>query len=287
VQAAEARQHQAMEEVERARARHQLALRERERAERLAKDGTISAQLADQQRSAADATERELSAAQFQAQAAAEDVKVAQSALLAVNDSAAAGGAPIPVRSPVTGKVLRIIEKSERVVSQGSPLLSIGDPSRIEVVIDVLSSDAVKVKPGAQVLLTDWGGPQPLRAVVRTVEPYAFTKTSALGVEEQRVNIVADFVDSPGPLGDGYRVEAQIVLWESPRVLKIPVGAIFRQGDRWAVFQVVGDRAQTRRIEIGQMNSDEAEVLSGFDEGDEVISHPPNELKAGDRIIRR
>ncbi len=287
VQAAEARQHQAVEEVERARARRQLALRELDRAERLAKDGTISAQLADQQRTATAASEREFSAAQFQAQAAAEDVKVAQAALLAVNHSAAEGGAPIPVRSPVAGQVLRILEKSERVVPQGTPLLSVGDPSRLEVIIDVLSSDAVKVRPGATVLLSGWGGPKPLRAAVRTVEPYAFTKTSALGVEEQRVNIVADFVDPPGPLGDGYRVEAQIVLWESPRVLKIPVGALFRQGDSWAVFQVVADRAQLREIRIGQMNSEEAEVLGGLAEGDEVISHPPNELTEGTRIKPR
>ena len=287
VDAAEARHRQAMEEVERARAHHQLALRELDRAERLAQDGTISAQLADQRRSAAAEAGRELSAAQFQAQASAEDVKVAQAALLAVNGSADAGGAPVSVRSPVAGKVLRIIEKSERVVSQGTPLLSIGDPSRLEVVIDILSSDAVKVTPGTTVLLTGWGGPQPLRAAVRTVEPYAFTKTSALGVEEQRVNIVADFVDPPGPLGDGYRVEAQIVLWERAGVLKVPVGALFRQGDRWAVFQIGGDRAHLRQIEVGQIGSEEAEVLGGLAESDEVISHPPNELKHGDRITRR
>jgi HlyD family secretion protein len=287
VEAAEARHRQAIEEVERARAQHQLALRELERAESLARDGTISAQLADQRRSAASASEREVFAAQFRAQAAGQDVKAAQAALLAVNDSASAGGAPVPIRSPVAGSVLRVIEKSERVVSQGAPLLSIGDPSRLEVVIDVLSSDAVKVRPGAPVLLTGWGGPQPLRAAVRTVEPYAFTKVSALGVEEQRVNIVADFIDPAGPLGDGYRVEAQIILWEGSDVLKVPVGALFRQGDRWAVFQVLADRAHLRELRIGQINAEEAEVLEGLAEGDEVISHPPNELKDGDRITRR
>lgn len=287
VEAASARQMQAREEVERARAKLELARRDRDRAERLAKEGTISAQQADQQRTAATAAERELAAAQFQATAAGEDVKAAQAALLAASDSAARGGAPIVVRSPVAGQVLRIIEKSERVVAQGAPLLSIGDPSRVEVVVDLLSSDAMKVSAGAAMLLNAGGLAQPLRARVRTVEPYAFTKTSALGVEEQRVNVIADFVDSPGKLGDGYRVDAQIILWESAAVLKVPVGALFRRGAQWAAFRIAADKAQAVEVRLGQMNADEAEVLGGLTEGDEVITHPPNTLKDSDPIARR
>lgn len=287
VEAARARQMQAREEVGRARARLELARRELDRAERLAREGTIAAQQVDQQRTAATAAEREQAAAQYQEQAAGEDVKAAQAALLAANDSAARGGAPIAVRSPATGQVLRIMEKSQRVVAQGTPLLSLGDPSRVEVVVDLLSWDAMKVEPGATMLLTAGGLAQPLRARVRTVEPYAFTKISALGVEEQRVNVVADFVDPPGRLGDGYRVDAQIILWEAPSVLKVPVGALFRQGEQWAVFQIAADKAARRLVRIGQMNSDEAEVLDGLTEGDEVITHPPNELADGAIIVRR
>jgi HlyD family secretion protein len=287
VDAAKARYRQSLEQVEQARTRHQLALREADRAERLVQDGTISAQVADQKRSAASEADRELSAAQFNAQAAAEDVKVAEAALLAVSEVAGSAGTPVVLRSPIAARVLRIIEKSDRVVTPGLPLLMLGDPSRLEVVIDVLSSDAVKINAGAPVLLVGWGGSQALRAVVRTVEPYAFTKTSALGVEEQRVNVIVDFIDPPGPLADGYRVEAQIILWESSDVLKVPVGALFRQNDRWAVFVVAGDRAQLLQIGVGHLGSEEAQVLAGLNPGDVVISHPPNDLQEGARISRR
>jgi HlyD family secretion protein len=287
VDAAALRQMQAREEVERARAKMDLARKDQARAEQLAREGTISAQQADTQRTAATAAARELAAAQFQAQAAGEDVKAAQASLLAANDSASRGGAPITVRSPVDGAVLRVIEKSQRVVAQGTPLLSIGEPSHLEVVVDLLSSDALKVRPDATMLLSTGSGNPSLRAKVRTVEPYAFTKISALGVEEQRVNVVGDFVDSPGTLGDGYRVDAQIILWESYSVLKLPVGALFRQGEQWAVFRIVGDKAQLHQVGIGHMNSDEAEVLNGLAEGDQVITHPPNELTDGALIKRR
>ena len=162
-----------------------------------------------------------------------------------------------------------------------------GDPSRVVVVVDLLSSDAMKVEPGAVMLLNTAGTTQPLRARVRTVEPYAFTKTSALGVEEQRVNVVADFVDSSGKLGDGYRVDAQIILWESPAVLKVPVGALFRHGAQWAAFRIVAGKAQSVEVQAGQMNADAAEVLGGLSEGDEVITHPPNTLKDGDPVAPR
>ena len=141
-----------------------------------------------------------------------------------------------PVSSPVSGRVLKIQEKSERVVSAGTPLLVLGDPARLEVVVDLLSSEAVKVKPGMPVMLENWGGDQPLRARVRLIEDQGFTKVSALGIEEQRVNVIADFVDPPWPLGDDYRVEARIVIWEGRNILKIPASSLFRSGTEWAVF---------------------------------------------------
>jgi HlyD family secretion protein len=193
-------------------------------------------------------------------------------------------GARVIVRSPVAGKVLRIPEKSERVVAAGAALITIGDPNRIEIVVDLLSTDAVKVKAGMPVLLEAWGGDQPLRARVRVVEPYGFTKVSALGVEEQRVNVIANFVDATQSLGDGYRVEAKIVIWSSDKVLKVPRSALFRQGEEWAVFVVEGGRAKRRNIQVGHRGALEAEVIKRLTAGDLVIRHPSNDLTDGARV---
>jgi HlyD family secretion protein len=162
--------------------------------------------------------------------------------------------------------------------------MTIGDPTRLEIVIDLLSTDAVKVKAGMPVLVEGWGGDKPLRARVRVVEPYGFTKISALGVEEQRVNIIADFVDPPGPLGDGYRVEAKIVTWSAERVLRVPVSALFRHDGAWAVFVVDGGRARRREVKIGQRSALEAEVLQGLKGGETVIRHPSNDIMDGTRV---
>jgi HlyD family secretion protein len=180
--------------------------------------------------------------------------------------------------------VLRIAEKSERVVAAGTPIIVLGDPNKLEVVVDLLSTDAVKVKPGMMVLLQGWGGEGDLRARVRTVESSAFTKVSALGIEEQRVNIVADFLDPPGALGDGYRVEARIIIWESEDALKVPSSALFRQGDGWGVFVIEGDRARTRGVEIGHRSQFEVEILGGVVEGEQVILHPANQIADGARV---
>ena len=196
------------------------------------------------------------------------------------------GAAPaaIPVRSPVEGKVLRIPDKSERVVTPGAPLLVVGDPSQLEVVIDLLSTEAVKVKPGMPVLLEGWGGDRPLQARVRVVEPLAFTKVSALGVEEQRVNVIADFVDPPGPLGDAYRVEARVVLWSGDDVLKVPVSALFRRGENWNVFVIDGARARRREVEIGHRGALEVEIAKGLSAGEQVVRHPSNDVADGRRV---
>ncbi len=287
LEAAGALKREADARVEHARADYEQARRESERAERLAKDGLISPQFFEQVKNAEITGANELEAAKFKADAAASEVKIARAALMALEEQRGDSERLLRVRSPVRGRVLRVIEKSQRVVVAGTPLLVLGDPSKLEAVIDVLSTDAVKVRPGAPVLLEGWGGSQPLRARVRVVEPSAFTKVSALGIEEQRVNIVADLVDPPGPLGDGYRVEGRIIVWAGERVLKVPSSALFRQGEGWSVFVLEGGRAREREVEVGHRNEFEAEILKGIQAGDEVLLHPTNQIKDGVRVQAR
>lgn len=192
--------------------------------------------------------------------------------------------APIEIRSPIDGVVLRRLRESEAVVAPGESLLELGATSDIEIVSDLLSTDAVKIKAGSRVLIEQWGGEKPLEGKVRRVEPSGFTKISALGVEEQRVNVLIDIV-SPREtwqnLGDGYRVEVRIVTWEKENVLKVPTSALFRSGDAWAVFAIVAGKAEERKIEIGQRNGIEAEVLGGLAEGDLVVVHPSDQVTNG------
>jgi len=190
----------------------------------------------------------------------------------------------ISLQTPSARRVLRVVEKSERVVQAGAPLVVLGDPKKIEIVTDVLTTDAVNIKPGAPVFLEAWGGDRPLRGKVRLVEPAGFTKISALGVEEKRVDVIADFMDSPDGLGDGFRVETRIVTWESSDVLKIPGSATFRERDGWSVFVVDNGRARRRVIQVGHRNQSEVEVLSGLTVGQDVILHPSNHLREGVRV---
>lgn len=283
ISAVEALAREASERVRHAQADFEQAHRESVRMEKLVAGGFVSRQDAEQTRVAETTSAHELEAARFRQRSVEADLKAARAALLAV-DATQGSAARIPVRSPIAGKVLRIPEKSERVVASGAPLITIGDPTRLEIVVDLLSTDAVKVRAGMPVLLEGWGGDKPLRARVRVVEPYGFTKISALGVEEQRVNVVADFVDPPGPLGDGYRVEAKIVIWNSESALKIPVSALFRRGEAWAIFVVENGRAKLREVRIGHRGALEAEVLQGLRPGETVIRHPSNEISQGTRV---
>jgi HlyD family secretion protein len=194
------------------------------------------------------------------------------------------------VRAPIDGKVLRVLRKSAGPVAAAAPLVELGNPLDLEIEIDVLSSDAVKIRPSTRVILEHWGGEQPLEGRVRLVEPSGFTKISALGVEEQRVNVIADFsVESPDQLrewnlGENYRVEARIIIWENPDAVKVPLGALFRRHNEWAVFVAEGDTARLQRVEIGQRNGVEAEVLSGLKVGDRVILHPSDQIADGRKI---
>lgn len=283
--AALALQREAEARLRHARTDRDQARRERTRSERLVAGGYLSPQIAEQARVAESTAAEEAGAAEQHARAAAADVVAARAGLLATES--AARGALVSVRAPVAGKVLRISEKSERVVAAGAPILVVGDPTRFEAVIDVLSADAVRVRPGMTVLLEHWGGEPPLMAKVRRVEPAAFTKVSALGVEEQRVNVVADLPALPPGLGDGFRVEARIVVWEQGGVLKIPVGALFRHGEAWAVFVAEAGRARLRTITLGQRNGTEVQVLQGLAPGDRVVRHPGSALADGVRIAER
>ena len=191
------------------------------------------------------------------------------------------------IHAPVGGFVLRVLQESARFVQAGDPLIELGDPSDLELVIDVLSTDAVKVRPGASILVEHWGGEAALIAKVRYVEPSGFTEVSALGVEEQRVNIIGDFVDPAGPLGDGYRVEARIVVWQDDDVLKAPVSALSRCGLAQCMFVAEDGRAHRREVVIGRSNEFEAMVKQGLEAGEQVILHPTEQIEEGRRIEAR
>ncbi len=191
------------------------------------------------------------------------------------------------IKSPIDGRVLHVHQESSRMVQPGTPLLDVGDPGEIELRIDVLSQDAVKIKPGQRVIVEHWGGDQALEARVRVVEPSAFTKVSALGVDEQRVFVIADLEADARELGDQFRIEARIVIWENDDALRVPAGALFRKGDSWAVYVSNGDRAQLKILEVGRNNGEVAEVLAGLNSDDRVILHPGDRVENGTLIKPR
>jgi HlyD family secretion protein len=180
--------------------------------------------------------------------------------------------------------VLAIPGRTERTVLPGEPLLEVGDPTDLEIVVDLLSTDAVKVSPGARMDITGWGGDSVLQGVVRRVEPSGFTRVSALGVEEQRVNVIGDFTGPPGRLGDRFRVDVRVVLWEAAQVLKVPSSALFRRGDGWALFVIDGNRARERAVTVGHESGAESEVTGGIGAGALVIRHPTDRIRDGVRV---
>lgn len=284
VAAAEQLKNEANAVVEHTRADCEQARREFARAEKLIETGDVSSQEFERARNAEQTCRQQLDAARFRSAAAASDVEVAKAALIAVEQSGTNGKtATVIVHAPVAGRVLRVAEENERVVTAGTPLVELSNTT-LEIVIDVLSTDAVKITPGAKVLIEGWGGDKALQARVRLIEPSGFTKISALGIEEQRVNVIADFAEDPGPLGDGYRVEARLVLWESASVLRVPASALFRTGQAWGVFVVENGQARQRLIQIDHRTAFDAEVLTGLDEGVAVILHPNNQITDGARV---
>ncbi len=270
--------------VQRAYGDMQLATNERIRAERLVEGGFVSPQAAEKASAFEQTSRVEWNAAKSRELAALADVKSAEAALSAAGTPDLGPRRQVQLTSPVDGYVLKVNEKSERTVTAGTPLLTIGDPARYEIVADILSTDAVKIRPGDTMLLEGWGGATTLRAKVRLVEPVAFTKVSALGVEEQRVNVIADPVDELGPLGDGYRVEVRVIVWSAQDVNKVAGSSLFRAGETWHVFAVENGRAREREVRIGQRNQTEAEILSGLAPGTKVIRYPSNQIKDNIRI---
>jgi HlyD family secretion protein len=199
------------------------------------------------------------------------------------------GARVVEVRSPVAGVVLKRYRESESIVTAGEPVIEVGDPQQLEAVVDLLSTDAVRVRPGLAVSIEGWGGEAPLRGKVQRVEPSGFLKVSALGVEEQRVNVIIDFDDADVAcqIGDRYRIEARITIWQSEKAVKVPVGSLFRHEAAWAVFVEQEGRARLRVVKIGQRNNEVGEVIEGLRDGDRVILHPPDTLIDGSRIRPR
>ncbi len=280
---AEARRDTAAANVEKARVTHELTASELKRFESLWKEKTISVQELEVAQTREAAASKDLAAAQSALRQA--EVELAQFAGNARNDAVA----PVEVRAPGNGRVLHVLEENSRPVSVGTPLVEIGDPANLEVVVETLSRDGAAISAGTNVELEQWGGGSILKARVRLVEPAAFTKVSALGVEEQRVNVVADFV-SPieqwRNLGDNFRVEARIITWEDDNALKVPSGALFRKGQAWAAFVVTGDKAQLKSVKVGRNSGSETQVLEGLKEGEELILYPGDRVHDGQRIKR-
>jgi HlyD family secretion protein len=276
---AEARRTAATAALEKSRAAHELALSELRRMERMYADKTVSPQ--------------DLESIQLRETTAAREMITAEGALRAAEAEladAAPGGAGtklVEVRSPVAGRVLHVFQESERPITAGTPVLDVGDPADLEVVIELLSRDGAALTPGTYVELDQWGGPKPLEARVRLVEPAAFTKISALGVEEQRVNVVADITTPLAErqsLGDNFRVEARVTVWEDAKVLKVPVSSLFRRGPEWSAYVVRNGRAALVPVSAGRSSGTETQVLAGLKEGDEVILYPGDRVADGMRV---
>jgi HlyD family secretion protein len=260
------------------------AQRELQRMRQLARDGFIAPQGLEQAIQKEMMATSALESARFRARAAAADVQAAQAAMDAIRAAQSGAQGWLEVRAPMAGRVLRINDPSERVVAIGTLLMSLGDVRHLEVVIELLSTEAVKVAPGMPVLIDGWGGQQVLRARVRQVESYAFTKVSALGIEEKRVNVIADFDEPPPALGDGFRLTARIVVWQAEQVLKVPASALYRCGQAWCVFVVEGGRARQRTLALGHRNLQEAQVADGLRAGEHVVRYPGNALQDGARV---
>ncbi len=287
VQSAEALERQAAEQMAQAATEHAQTQRELARISQLGRDKLVAQQDVEKAESKEASAAKALAAAEFHAKSASAEVARARSGLISLEAQQHEAGKVVSIRPPVPCRILRILEKSERVVPSGTPIVVLSNPQKIEIVVDLLSSDAVKVHAGTPAIIENWGGDHPLRARVRTVEPYGFTKVSALGIEEQRANVIADFVDAPDGLGDGYRVDARIVIWESPSVLKVPASALFRAGQCWNVFVADQGRAHLVPVEVGHRNTLEAEITKGTSAGVLVILHPPNSLKEGMKVTMR
>jgi len=291
VSAAESALRAAREEAQAATATQEYAITELERQRPLMEKGLVARDAFNRAETEAKTSAAAKRSADFNVDVASYDLEAARTTLQ--YSTATASGTPaerVPVRSPIDGRILKVQHECEGAVRTGDPLLEVGDPTVLEIEVDVLSADAVKIKPDMKVLFDRWGGEQPLQGRVRNIEPVGFTKISALGVEEQRVLVISDFT-SPGEqwqrLGDGYRVEAQFILWQEDDVLQVPASSLFRYKQGWAVFVIDGNRASRREIKVGQRNGLNAQILAGVAPGEMVINHPSDAVEDGRSVKQR
>jgi HlyD family secretion protein len=279
-------------EVRRMEAAVTFSRTEMARAEALVRTNAVSLRVLDKARLELQTSEAALASAKAQLEVRRNERASVAARLVSPTNSAAQpsdNSCCIQIRAPVTGRVLKINQESEAVVLVGTPLIEIGDPKDIEIVADLLSSDAVRIKPGAEVKIDGWGG-APIDARVVRVDPAGFTKVSALGIEEQRVRTTIDFVDPPetwSQLGHDYRVIVHVTVWKADSVLTVPVGALFRKDDDWAVFVVRNGRARVAPVQIGYRNNRVAQLRSRLAEGDRVVLHPSDRITDGSAVAER
>jgi HlyD family secretion protein len=284
---AEAALERARAVVERAQAQTNHAKAELDRARTLVGSGAATVQALERAELAQRVADRDMRAAEFQNHAAEHELRQAMALLGRYKEGVEAPVEPWSVTAPISGVVLRVLQESETVVQSGMPLMEIGDPRDLEIVTDVLSTEAVEIRPGAEVAIEHWGGTGALAGRVRRIEPAAFTKVSTLGVEEQRVNVLIDVLSPPQQwtgLGDGYQVDTRITVFTQDDIEIIPAGALFRCGDNWCVYVAVDGRAQSRTIELVRRSRGFAAVRTGLAQGERVIVYPGDQISAGARI---
>ncbi len=284
----EAARRQAAESLDALRAAANVAATDRDRMRAVRKDGTISESDRDRMEADASIKAAEVRAAEFSLQVI--DHELAQARAVLARPELSTANNLIEVKSPVSGRVLNVYQESETVVAPGTRILEIGDPTDIEIEAEILSRDAVAIRPGDAVEIEQWGGEEPLKARVRRVEPAAFTKISALGVEEQRVYVLSDLVDPPEAakaLGDRYRVEVRVAVSHTDDALVVPAGALFREGNAWMAYVYQNGAARRVTVRAGRGDGRLTEVLSGLRPGDKVLVHPPDTVRDGTPVKER
>jgi HlyD family secretion protein len=285
VAAAESALHAAEQTAASAAAERELAKKDLSRLQPLFAKGLVTQGELDQAAAKVQTSRAASRSAVFSVDVARHELEAARTALSYTGDNNRSNPeANVQVRSPIDGRILAIHQECEGVVAAGQSLLVVGDIRSLEIETDVLSEDAVRIKPGMRIEFHRWGGETALQGQVRTVEPVGFTKISALGVEEQRVLVISDITSDPAEwqdLGDGYRVEAEFILWESDDVLQIPASALFRFNDGWALFVMEDGKAIRRAVKVGKRNGLSAQILEGLAEGEKVITHPDNKIDDG------
>jgi len=290
VQAAQAAVDLAEAKIKEANSQLEFAKNDLRRAQELAASRTISARTLEKAKLDVDSGEAAVASAKATLEVRRRELESAKARLIQPGEVNGGERSAVQVRSPIDGVVLKIIAESEQVVQPGAPLIDIGDPADLEIAVDFLSRDAVRIKPGAPARIESWGGDKILNARVRRIEPTGFTKISALGIEEQRIKVILDFTGPPDEwrrLGHGFRVIARVVVWHSDDVLQVPLGALFREGENWAVFAVADRRAQRRLVKIGERNLHAAHVLDGLKPGEQVVLHPSDRVHDGVRVEPR